>query len=134
MEKVKEFNDPVIPGEPGYWAAVRLADVLGAARLLRRSGMRDVIVYLESLSVEFTDPVIGFSMLLSIEPWYKGREGWYWYAHLELPDGFSMGPMRQGRRVMCCPWPRKVVKAYRRETWHERRPPRRKVRQSSRER
>jgi hypothetical protein len=122
---VGKFSDLAAP-EPDSWASIRLADVNEVARRLRRSGMRNVRVDLAHLMVSFTDPVVNFRVRLEIEPWHDGSPGWYWYAHLTILNGFSMGPLCKDRRPMDMPWPREVVRAYLRETWYERRPPRKK--------
>jgi hypothetical protein len=125
MTGLKQFNDAVTP-EPNYWPSVRLADVAEVGHRFRRSGMRFVETDLELLQVRFEDPVIGTQVSLEIEPCFRGDRGWFWYAHINLPNGFSMGPLADGRFVLVNPWPRQVVRSYLRDTWYERHPVRRK--------
>lgn len=122
MTGLKQFNDAETP-DPNHWASVRLSDVREVARRLKRSGMRDVELLPDwLLGLRFTDPVVLAQVRMEIEPNGAGSRGWFWYAHINLPNGFSMGPLAKGRWVAVNPWPREVVRAYLRETWFERRP------------
>jgi hypothetical protein len=123
---VKLFNDPPTD-EPNYWPSVRLADVYEVARRLRQTGMRDVRLLPDwLLGVTFHDPLIKGRVRLEIESWYDESPGWFWYAHVQVPHGFSVGPLTRKRWITNVPWPREVVRGYREFTRYERRSPPRK--------
>ncbi len=109
-------------------AADRLSDLYEVARRLRRIGVQVTSVTPAALMVSFRDPRIKARGNLTIEPWFDGSPGWLWYADLSLPDGFDIGPLTHRRMVVCCPYPRQVIRAYQNRIWYERRPMRYKKR------
>lgn len=115
------FNDP----SPRQ-AAVRLSHLYETARHIRRLGIHDVDVETSELHVEFYDQRFHVTGRLIIEPWQHGF-GWWWYADLNVPDGFIMGPLLSRRLILWCPYPRQVVRAYQDLILWERRTPRRKL-------
>lgn len=123
---MKEFNDGDTEKEqerwPNYWPSVRLGHLYEVAHRIRRIGATDVKVVPDLLTVSFLDSKISSRTRLEIEPWNDGGPGWYWWCHVDLPSGFSMGALPAGRRILYCPRPRQVVHAYLEETWFERRP------------
>lgn len=121
----KKFNDPP-HHEPNYWGAERLSDLLRVARRFERSGMRGVLVVIPDLLVAFHDPQIGADVQLSIEPWFDGDEGWYWYERIEYDRGSSTGPMGWNRWLYACMSPSWVVRSYYCATSYERRSLRKK--------
>lgn len=96
-----------------------LADV---ARLLKRSGMRHVLVNADEKSVFFGDHQLGAGVKLTAIPWSRDDgTGWFWRAsvtydsdgnYLSVPLGHRRG---RGDR---CPRPRHVVKFYRAAVAH----------------
>jgi hypothetical protein len=119
------FNDTG-PGQ----AAGRLSDLYETAHRLHRIGARVTSVAPAALMVSFRDHRVRGSGNLMIEPWPNGEPGWYWYADISLPDGFTMGPLSQGRRVLDSPRPRQVVRGYGEMIRYELRPMRRKTRRT----
>lgn len=116
------FNDP-----GPHHAAVRLSHLYETARRIRRLGIREVDVETSELSVEFFDQRYDVRAHLMIEPWRHGP-GWYWYAELRTLDGFVLGPLLSWeRRVLWCPYPRQVARAYQHLILWERRTPRHKL-------
>ena len=118
---MKEFHDPD-DTPSNYWPSARLGDVYEVGRLMQRAGMRHVKVIPDLLAVAFIDPLINSRARLEIEPPRAEEFGWWWYASISTPNTFSMGPLALDRWVLFSPSPRDVVRAYRQETWYERRP------------
>lgn len=127
---MKSFNDNITEEEqrrwPNYWPSVRLGHLYQVAHRVHQVGATDVKVIPDLLAVAFLDPKINSRTRLEIEPWGNGDPGWYWWCHVDLPNGFSMGALPAGRRILHCPRPRQVIRAYLAETWLERRPVSRK--------
>lgn len=113
---------------PAEQASLRLADLYETARRIRRLGIPSVDVNPSGLELTFYDHRIGARVQLTIEPWYKGEPGWYWYAVVTVSDGFNMGALCQGRRILPSPYPRHVVRGYGEFIRYEMRLPRRKKR------
>jgi hypothetical protein len=116
----KQFNDPEVHGEDNYWPSVRLADLREVGRRFQRTGMREVRVDLDRLTVRFYDPVASARVALEMEPMKPGV-GWYWYGDIIGPKFISLGALVRGRRILASPWPREVVRAYLAEVTYERR-------------
>lgn len=95
-----------------------LADV---ARLLRRSGMRDVQVHPGTSSVYFVDHQLGAGVQLQAHLWSADdNSGWFWRAVVRWDDGNYLSvPLghRRGRGDWC-PRPRHVVRFYRTAVAH----------------
>lgn len=118
----KVFNDGDTEQVQAHWASVRLGHIYEVGHRIRQVGATNVTVIPEHLAVTFLDPLIKSRVRLEIEPWDNGDTGWYWWCHVDLPTGFSMGALPRGRRILHCPYPREVVRAYMAETWLERLP------------
>lgn len=93
-------------------AAIRLSDLYETARRIKRLGIREVEVIPHSLTLAFRDRRIGAFVTLTIEPWAVGWPGWYWYAKVMAPGGFSMEAVCHGQKVLASPYPRQVVRGY----------------------
>lgn len=106
---MKKFND----ASP-WQTSTRLADVFEVAHRIRRLGIRDVVVN-DELEIHFHDHRLRADVMLTPEPWFANQCGWFWYARIMLPNGFSMGPVGRGRWVLYSPAPRQVVRAYQEE-------------------
>lgn len=104
---VKEFND----SGPGQ-ASLRLSDLFRTTRLIQRLGIPGVACVPEMRAVVFYDPRVRAEVVLTIEPWFDGGSGWYWYAHVSYPNGCDLGPVSRRRYVLHNPQPRQVVRAY----------------------
>jgi hypothetical protein len=104
---MRQFND-----SGPEQAAYRLGDLFEVSSRVRRLGVRHAPVYPDLRAVLFNDLRIEAEVTLTIEPWFDGGPGWYWYMYMTMLDGFVMGPMSLNRRILRSPYPRQVVRAY----------------------
>jgi hypothetical protein len=93
-------------------AAFRLGGLYDVARRIKRLGVSKIRVRPELLAVQFYDPRIAAEVTLTIEPWFDGQPGWFWYSHIDLPGGFIMGAMEVDRTILASPRACWVVRAY----------------------
>lgn len=100
-------------------AAFRLGDLFEVARRARRFGAQDVLVHPQVQAVRFYDPRVNAGVRLEILPWFDRLPGWHWYAIINLPDGFIMGPMGLKRQILHSPYPRQVIRVYQQSIWWE---------------
>lgn len=90
-----------------------LTDLYDIARLLRRTGVRDIRVTPHEFTVAFTDPRYHATSALSVVS--ECDQWWYWRWDIDTPQWVGGGPIGENRFILYGATPRRVIRAYEHE-------------------
>jgi hypothetical protein len=97
--------------EPEHRPVV-LSDLYDITHRLKRMGMRSIEVIPHEFSVRFYDHRYRSDSALTA---ISELDYWYWRFGIDNPKFASFGPLGEGRYLLLCPAPRKVIVAYEHE-------------------